>query len=335
MDQIDNYIIKLLQNKISETEYLELQDWLSEDEEHHLYYENFMRVYNSHKMFSIQENIHNSWNKLESKIKQEKEIKKTKPRVIRILARYLPYAAILILVASVFLNLYLGSIVSENSSLQAAYNEFSVPAGSRTAELYLSDGSKVMLNPGSSIKYPNVFNSKIREVTLEGEAFFDVAPNEKLPFIVTSGAQKVRVLGTSFIIDAYEELDYIKTTLITGEVELSFASDETQILRPHESCIYNKTDNTYQLIKKEMFNPSLVAKDIYKFKDARLKEICSKLNLLFDVTIILAPEIENDVYTGTISLKESILKALSLINYKHEFAITKIEPTVYELKKNN
>ena len=81
MDQIDNYIIKLLQNKISETEYLELQDWLSEDEEHHLYYENFMRVYNSHKMFSIQENIHNSWNKLESKIKQEKEIKKTKPRV--------------------------------------------------------------------------------------------------------------------------------------------------------------------------------------------------------------------------------------------------------------
>lgn len=91
--------------------------------------------------------------------------------------------------------------------------------GSRTRAI-LPDGSTVWLNAGSSISYGKTFNDKIREVTLYGEAYFDVVKQPDRPFIVHAGAINIKVLGTSFNVKSYPEDGLIETTLIKGLVQI-------------------------------------------------------------------------------------------------------------------
>ena len=89
----------------------------------------------------------------------------------------------------------------------------------------------VWLNSASELRYPVRFTGKNRQVTLEGEAYFEVARNEARPFIVQSGKQRVEVLGTSFDVTAYEGEPGIYTTLLQGSVEVSGEKGK-QLLKP-------------------------------------------------------------------------------------------------------
>ncbi|MGC3946577.1 MAG: FecR domain-containing protein [Chryseolinea sp.] len=91
----------------------------------------------------------------------------------------------------------------------------------------LADGSKVYLNSGSSISFPEIFDQSTREITLEGEAFFEVVRNPKQPFIVNTGDIVTRVLGTSFNIEAFSD-DDIKVSVATGRVQVSQSSTGSQ-----------------------------------------------------------------------------------------------------------
>ena len=84
----------------------------------------------------------------------------------------------------------------------------------------LPDGSKVILNAGTTITYPNAFVSKNREVEINGEAFFEVAHDAEHPFIVKANQINVEVLGTQFNVKAYEEDDWIEVSLSEGKVEV-------------------------------------------------------------------------------------------------------------------
>ena len=89
------------------------------------------------------------------------------------------------------------------------------------ATITLPDGSVLKLNSESSITYPKQFNKNVREVSLNGEAFFEVAGNPKKPFIVSSEGLRTKVLGTSFNINAYKDFSEIAVTVVTGRVEVS------------------------------------------------------------------------------------------------------------------
>jgi ferric-dicitrate binding protein FerR (iron transport regulator) len=84
----------------------------------------------------------------------------------------------------------------------------------------LTDGSKVFLNSGSSISFPRVFDKSAREITLDGEAFFEVTRNPQQPFIVKAGNLVTRVLGTSFNIQAFDPKD-ISVSVATGRVQVT------------------------------------------------------------------------------------------------------------------
>lgn len=102
-----------------------------------------------------------------------------------------------------------------------AYNTLTVPRGSQVVNIVLADGSKVWLNAASSIRYPVAFNGNERNVEMSGEVYFEVAKDPKKRFIVniSRGAQ-VEVLGTHFNINAYDEEEAIKTTLLVGKVRV-------------------------------------------------------------------------------------------------------------------
>jgi ferric-dicitrate binding protein FerR (iron transport regulator) len=100
----------------------------------------------------------------------------------------------------------------------------------------LSDGSKLWLNAGSRIVFSNAFAAGNREMTLEGEAFFDVKHDEQHPFIIHTGRLDVRVLGTTLNVRAYPGDSTMETTLISGKVEIEVPGDAQSyiILHPNE-----------------------------------------------------------------------------------------------------
>jgi transmembrane sensor len=104
------------------------------------------------------------------------------------------------------------------------YNTLFNPRGSRIINMELTDGTKVWLNAGSSLSYPVTFTGNERKVSITGEAYFEVAHNSKMPFIValpaSSGGGQVQVLGTHFNINAYEDESSIRTTLLQGSVKV-------------------------------------------------------------------------------------------------------------------
>ncbi|HVM89358.1 MAG TPA: FecR domain-containing protein [Puia sp.] len=105
-----------------------------------------------------------------------------------------------------------------------------------TSKIILPDGSLVRLNVGSKLIYPEKFSGLQREVVLEGEGFFEVTKNQKVPFLVHAGKITVKVLGTKFDVKAYAEDDDIETTLISGKVKVLFNDDPEKeiILSPNE-----------------------------------------------------------------------------------------------------
>ena len=125
--------------------------------------------------------------------------------------------------------------------------------GART-KLVLPDGSQVWLNSGSKLNYQNDFNSRIREVELEGEAFFDVVPSvgpsgEKIPFIVHASSINITVVGTAFAIKSYPQDETVEATLLRGMIEVTRKDNPNGpkvILKPNEKLIFNKQLETTQ-----------------------------------------------------------------------------------------
>jgi transmembrane sensor len=124
------------------------------------------------------------------------------------------------------------------------------PAGQKST-IYLSDGTKVILNAQSSLLYNNDFGSEKREVKLTGEAFFEVSKDPKKPFIVRTGDIITTVLGTSFNVNAFPEMRNIQVAVMTGKVkvETSANADDSNTaqelhLLPTEMAVYNTTDKT-------------------------------------------------------------------------------------------
>ena len=114
-----------------------------------------------------------------------------------------------------------------------------VPAGQRV-ELRLADGTKVWLNSKSRLEYPSSFGRRSRRVTLCGEGYFEVAHDERKPFVVETGQYDVRVLGTTFTVYAYDnDRAAFETALMEGSVEVSSRSDASQrlVLQPNEAAV--------------------------------------------------------------------------------------------------
>lgn len=114
----------------------------------------------------------------------------------------------------------------------------------------LPDGTRVWLNADSKLIYPEVFDSDCRRVSLEGEGYFEVIKNEKMPFYVETNGMSVHVLGTRFDVKNYESKATSETTLLTGRVEVFFPGTQKKaILEPNQKITCDKQTGTYRLTK--------------------------------------------------------------------------------------
>lgn len=195
----------------------------------------------------------------------------------------------------------------------------------------LPDGTKVWLNSSSYLKYPSFFSGGTREVTLDGEAYFQVAANREKPFIVHAGNASVNVLGTEFNIDAYSSNGFIATTLVEGSVQFNYRDEDNfsqnVVIRPNEQVYYDKKTSRTQV--SEAYVPTDIAwkNGQIVLKDTPLSEILWILSKRFNVEFILKdPAFYQYSFTGVFTNQqiERVLehfKRSSGIRYKIDYEL--------------
>lgn len=231
-----------------------------------------------------------SWNTIEKKV-QFKVI----PNFVR---GFLKYAAILVVAFS--LGIYFHYLIS-NQTKKVQYAEVEVIYG-QTGHLVLFDGTEVWLNSGSKFKYPDRFNKNERSVFIEGEAFFKVTKNKKLPFKVNTGELEVEVLGTEFNVTAYPGESSQSIVLVEGKVKLNnLDGSPLGELTPGQRAVKKVGNPGIQVQNADPYFYTSWKDGIVVFNDEKLGDIAKKLERWYNVEFRFEQEKFRDFkFTGTI-----------------------------------
>jgi transmembrane sensor len=240
-----------------------------------------------------------------------------------------------------------GQVVVNNQIVESAsadkkgtpeMNQLIIPYG-KTSEIVLPDGSKVWLNAGSRLIYPEFFVDKNREVFLIGEAFFEVEHDDKKPFIVQTSELRIRVLGTSFNVSAYPTDHLIETVLTEGKVKLeqhnSGLFPETTELKPGQLAAFSKTERTMQLKTVDTEHYTLWKQNLIKFESTDLSRVVKKLERYFNIRFKYDdPFLGGIKISGKLELSDHRETVLHNVADVASVKILKIGENYYEISRN-
>ena len=187
------------------------------------------------------------------------------------------------------------------------------PESSRSVAV-LPDGTKVWLNAGSRLTYAGNDSSwEHRDVTLEGEAFFDVMRDENHPFTVHTGNIRVRVLGTRFNVRNSSVSGDYQVVLSSGRVDVSVPGQEDIKLSPGEMMECSKTSGTCSVRKVEASNYTSWTGDAIRFDNRTLKDIAVNLEHRYNVRVTLAEGVPEQERISFLLANESIAEAMEVV----------------------
>ena len=208
------------------------------------------------------------------------------------------------------------------------------PYGEKS-KVVLSDGTVVWLNAGSTLKYSNTFNTANRKVELNGEGYFEVRRNEKLPFFVKTKDLQLQVLGTKFNFRDYPEDHEVVVSLLEGKVELNnlLKKEKEAILAPDERAILNKTNGRMTVETVTASNASQWTDGYLFFDEELLPDIVKELERSYNVTIRIANDSLNTFrfYGNFVRREQSIQEVLDALasTEKIQYKIVERNITIY------
>lgn len=207
-----------------------------------------------------------------------------------------------------------GEIVYQSSgelSGKIQYNTLENPRGSKVINMVLADGSKVWLNAGSSLNYPVAFVGSERKVSVSGEAYFEVAHDASKPFVVHNGSMDVRVLGTHFNVNAFEDDDNnIKVTLLEGSVKISNGSSNG-LLEPGQQALVSKE---MKILNDVDLNKVMAWKNGYfQFDKASLQSVLKQVSRWYDIEVIYEGKNQPREFVGEIERDLSLSEVLKIL----------------------
>ena len=241
----------------------------------------------------------------------------------------------------------ISNVSQKKTTEQLAKNEISTRKGSKT-NLVLPDGTQVWLNASSKLDYTKDYGYKIREVTLSGEAYFDVVKNAEKPFIIHTSKMDIKVLGTAFNVKCYPGEKTTETSLVRGSIEVTMKDRQEKImLKPNEKLIINneeikqdkKTESVKQaqsVIQKPIIllsHLTLLQKDNtiietawvqnrFVFVSETFEDVALKMERWYSVHIEFANEtVKTARLTGNFE-KETIVEALNALQLTTKFSYT-------------
>jgi transmembrane sensor len=198
-------------------------------------------------------------------------------------------------------------------STAPVYNNLTTPKG-RQFQLILPDGTRVWLNAASSLRYPTAFAGKERQVEVTGEAYFEVAHDKTKPFIVnipstTGGSEgsRIEVLGTHFNINAYDNEQAIKTTLLEGSVRVTQNADrgtqkaKTVILKPGQQAVLKAYSPLAVNYSPDLDKAIAWKNGFFNFEDASLEEVMRQLERWYDIEVVYEKNIPDIQFGGKMS----------------------------------
>jgi len=206
-----------------------------------------------------------------------------------------------------------GQIGYKGTSEKTVYNTLSNPRGSKTISITLSDGTKIWLNAASKLRYPIVFTGKERKVEVSGEAYFEVAKNPEMPFIVDiNDKEQLKVLGTHFNVNAYIDEYIIKTTLLEGSVQVTFPAGKV-VLKPNEQVRQDKLGKI-QVIKADINKVMAWKQNMFYFNDTNIESIMNSLSRWYDIKVeYKSDDVKQLAFGGIISRRANVSAILNLL----------------------
>lgn len=272
--------------------------------------------------FASEVNLKNEWNRLLGSIQKEnKPVGKT-----RIIGKYLQMAAGY--AAAVLVGAALVFVFTHTRTLpeQVQGGSFIVQTdNSDRSFTQLPDGSRIWLNKGTKIEYNQQFGIRNRNVLLNGEAYFEVAKNKKLAFVVKTKSIDVTALGTSFNVNAYDDGNEVTTTLYTGKVNVqSTLTGYKTILNPFEVAVFSKTKDKITTYVFTGPDKPVWMEPEFRFDMLPLIDITKQLERNYNVVFVYRNQkIKHLKFSGTFDRGEKLDEILRVIkiNTNIDYAI--------------
>lgn len=318
MEQIPwKLILRNFKGELSADESRELDQWLSDSSHRELYeelYRLWLRLMKEGASYTSEAD--KLWERMQQRMYHDRKAATARHHVS--FRRWMYVAASVLILLSVG---YAGHRIYSWNELNHISQHYAAVSGK--ALFQLPDGSTVWLNKGATLSYTFSPLAAQRQVTLQGEALFEVTHNETRPFVVQCADMEVKVVGTRFNIDAPTDTTVATVSLLNGSVVVS-TPHEMQTMTPGQRAVYNKTDGTLEIHPVDVSIDSSWAAECLSIHRKTLRQTAAYLEQWFGVTILVSSDVKDDqAYTITVNRDdtvEEILHSLSLISaFNYDF----------------
>lgn len=285
---IDELIVNYLTEGLDKDALGELETWIAASAENQQYFIQRREIWFSavsHEAASVY-NKNEAFEAFKNRVESQKEMHKTPRQGFRLSVLWRYVAVVAVIVAVGCISYWQGEV-----NVKDTFADISVeaPLGSKT-KLYLPDGTLVWLNAGSRMTYSQGFGVDNRKVELEGEGYFEVKRNEKIPFFVKTKDLQLQVLGTKFNFRDYPEDHEVVVSLLEGKVELNnlLREEKEAFLSPDERAVLNKANGLMTVETVTASNASQWTGGYLFFDEELLLDIAKELERSYNVKIHIA-----------------------------------------------
>lgn len=307
----DDVLVKHLLGEATPEEREEVQQWIAASDENHRYYQHFKLIWDESKKLDVPLNVDTNaaWGRFMHRVEQEeqKEIA-APPAPARSIPLWSPYslmrvAAMLVLMVGAGWLIY--SVTTGGGDM------VTVASADKVMKHTLPDGTIVTLNKNSTLSYPGAFAANTRNVTLNGEAFFDVTPDKSKPFIIDAGNSSVKVVGTSFNVKNRNNITEV--IVETGIVEVANRHNAVRLNPGQKATVTQANDAPVMEQTPDQFY-NYYRTNLLVFDGTPLLKVVAVLNEAFDSYIeITNPSLRTLPVNSTIEPSKGLVDALDNI----------------------
>lgn len=318
---MEDIIVRYLNGQASDEEKQRLLAWLREHEDNRKLFSELQTIWQvADCHVNPAEESRKAYNRFVSRVNSHEMSSQKGVRTLS--AKWMAAAAVIIVLLSA------GSLWIGKFKLATPQRMYTVVMSKGCkGPVLLPDSSVVWLNGNSKLTYPETFARKERNVTLEGEGYFDVVKNPEAPFLVQTRGMRIKVLGTRFDVKDYAGNSVIGTSLLSGSVEVELIDTKSRtVLIPNQQLLYNTEDRSASIKEVDACEQILWVNDQMELSNEKLSDVLRKLSYWYGLEFVIAPDVDTEQRLSFIVRKESEEELLDIL--------TQIASIHYALKGN-